>query len=196
MSSAVAMVRKLGENVVKTYSVKAEVLAARADGLRNVFRLGRSHHEDHVIRRLFQRFKQRIESRIGDLVGFVEDVDLVAIPCRRVPGSITELSNFIDTAVRGGVNLDHVDGISCSYFGAGIADAAGLGRRALLRPDGCSTIQSHGQKSSDGRLADAAMPAENIAVSDTALAQRVHHRASDVVLPGNVCEALGAIFAS
>ena len=63
--------------------MKAEVLAARADGLRNVFRLGGCHHEDDVIGRLFQRFQQGIESRIGDLVGFVEDVDLVAIPCGR-----------------------------------------------------------------------------------------------------------------
>ena len=39
---------QLGEDVVELDGVKSEVLAARADRLRNVFGLGGRHHEDDV----------------------------------------------------------------------------------------------------------------------------------------------------
>ena len=74
--------RQLGHDVVELDGVKAEVLAAGADGLRNVLRLRGRHHEDDVLGRFFQGLQQRIEGGIGDLVGFVEDVDLVAIAGR------------------------------------------------------------------------------------------------------------------
>src|SRR4051812_32360679 len=52
---------ELREDVVKLDRMKAEVLAARTDRLRNVLRLGSCHHENDVRRRLFQRFKQSVE---------------------------------------------------------------------------------------------------------------------------------------
>ena len=77
------MHRQLRQNVVELDRVKTEVLAARADGLRNVLRLRGGHHEDDVRRRLFQSLEQGIEGRICNLVCFVEDINFVLIARRR-----------------------------------------------------------------------------------------------------------------
>jgi len=109
---------KLGEDVVELDGMKAEVLAARADGLGNVFRLGGGHHEDDVGRRLLKSLEQRVEGGLSDLVGLVEDVDLVSIPAGRVAGGVAEFSNLVYAAIGGGVNLDDVDGVALSDFNA------------------------------------------------------------------------------
>ena len=70
---------QLGENVVEFDGVKAEVLAAGADGLGNVLGLRGGHHEDDVGGRLFESLEQGVEGGLGDLMRFVEDVDLVAV---------------------------------------------------------------------------------------------------------------------
>ena len=77
--------------------------------------------------RLLQRLEQRVEGRVGDLVRFVEDVNLEAVARRPVTGSVAQLANFVDAAVGGGVNLDHVHGIAGANLGAGVADPAWLG---------------------------------------------------------------------
>jgi hypothetical protein len=59
--------------------VKAEVLAAGADGLGNVLGLRGGHHEDDVRGRLFKGFEQGVEGGVGNLVGFIEDVDFEAV---------------------------------------------------------------------------------------------------------------------
>jgi len=64
--------RSCVRNVIELDRVKAEMLAARPDGLRNVLRLGRGHHEDDMRWRFFQRLQQCVESRIGNLVRLVE----------------------------------------------------------------------------------------------------------------------------
>ena len=120
-------VAQLGDDGVEFDGAKAEVLAARADGLGNVLGLRGGQHEDDVVGRFFQSFEQRIESRVSDLVSFVENVDFEAIAGRAIAGGFAEFANFVDAAVGGGVDFDYVDGIPGANFGAGFADAAGLG---------------------------------------------------------------------
>ena len=72
-------VAELGDDGVELDGAKTEVLAARADGLGNVFGLRGGEHEDDVVGRFLQRFQERVEGSVGDLVSFVEDVDLEAI---------------------------------------------------------------------------------------------------------------------
>ena len=79
--------------------LKAVVLAARADGLRNVLVLGSGHHEDVVIGWLFEGLEEGVEGRVGDLVGFVEDVDFVLVAGGAVAGGVTQLADLIDAAV-------------------------------------------------------------------------------------------------
>ncbi len=174
--------------------MKAEVLAARADGLRNVFRLRGGHHEDDVRRGLFERLEQRVEGGLGDLVRFVEDIDLVTVARRRIARRLAQLANLIDAAVGGGIDFDHIHGVALADLDAGVARAARLGRGSLSRPDLGAAVERHGQNARDGGLADAPVPGKNVAVRDAILAERIEQRARDVVLAGNVGEALRSIF--
>ncbi len=122
---------ELREDVVELDGVKAEMLTARSDGLRNIFRFRRCHHEDDVRGRLFKRLEQGIEGGLGDLVRFIKDVNLVAVAGGRVAGGVAEFANLVDTAIGGCVDFDHIDGVALADFNAGVADTAGLGRRPL-----------------------------------------------------------------
>ncbi len=124
---------ELGEDVVEFDGVKAEVLAAGADGLGNVFWLRGGHHEDDVGGRLLECLEQRVEGGVGDLVSFVEDIDFVAVAGGGVAGGVAEFADFVDAAIGGGVDFDDVDGVALADFDAGIADAARLGGWALGR---------------------------------------------------------------
>ena len=120
-------VAQLGDDGVELDGAKTEMLAARADGLRNVLGLRGGEHEDDVVGRLLQRLEQGVEGGVGDLVRFVEDVDFEAVAGGTVAGGLAEFADFVDAAVGGGVDFDDVDGVAGADFGAGFADAAGLG---------------------------------------------------------------------
>ena len=150
--------------------MKAEVLAAGADGLGNILGLRGGHHEDDVRRGLFQGFEQRVEGRIGNLVGFVEDVDFVPIPAGRVAGGVAQFANLVDAAIGGGIDLDHVYGVALANFNAGVANAAGLGGGALGAADFSAAVERHGHNARDGGFADAAVAGKNVAVGDAVLA--------------------------
>ena len=191
MFSRAAQVSQLLDDLLELHSAETEMLAARADGLRNVFGRSRRQHENYVAGRFFQRFEQRVESRVGDLVGFVENVNLEAVARGTITRGLAQLANFINAAVGGGVDFDHVHGISGANFDAGIANAARLGDRLFRR----AAIQRHGQNARDGGFADAAMSAENVAVSGASLLDGVFQGAGDVVLPDDFGEFLRTVFA-
>ncbi len=69
---------------------------------------------------------------------------------------------------------------------------SGVGRSGGA--DGGSAVEGHGDDAGDGGFADAAMAAEDVAVGDAVLAEGVHQGAGDVVLSGDVGEALRTVF--
>ena len=182
-------VLELVEDFLKAHGAKAEMLAARSNGLRNILRLGRGQHEHDVAGRLLQRFQQSIESRIGDLVGLVENVDLEAIARRAVARSLAQLADLVNAAIGGGVNLNHVHGISRADFGARFAYSAGLRHRLVRRP----AVQRHGQNARHGGLADPAMPAEDVSVRRPALLQGVLQGPGNMFLPDDLGEFLRTV---
>jgi hypothetical protein len=186
---------QLADDVVELYGVEAEVLAARADGLRDVLGLRGRKHEDDVVGRLFERLEQRVEGGVCDLVRFIEDDDLVLVARGFVACGVAEFANVFDAAVGGGVDLDDVDGVALADFDAGVASVAGLGGGALGRTDDVAAVERRGKDARDGRLADAAMAGEDVAVGDAVLRECVEQRAGDVVLPDDVGEELGAVLA-
>ncbi len=127
------MERNCVEDVVEAHRVEGVVLRARPDGLRDVLGLRGRHHKDDVVGRLLECLEQGIEGGVGDLVRLVEDVDLVAVARGAVAGGVAQLADLVDAAIGGGVDLDDIDGGAGSDFGAGIADAAGLGGGAFGR---------------------------------------------------------------
>ena len=65
-------------------------------------------------------------------MSFVEDVDFEAVAGGAVARSLAEFADFVDAAVGGGVDFDDIDRVSGADFGAGFADAAGLGNGMIL----------------------------------------------------------------
>ena len=94
------------------------MLTARPDSLRNVFRLRRRQHKYHVTGRLLQCLQQSVKCRIRDLVGLVENIDFETIACRTIACSFAQFPDLINATIGGGVNLDHINRISGSDFGA------------------------------------------------------------------------------
>ena len=180
------------DDVVKLDRAKTEVLATRANGLRNIFGLGCGQHEYDVIGRFLQGLEQRVEGSVGDLVGFVEDINFEAVARWPVASGFPELADFIDPAIGGGVDFDHVYRVSGTDFHAGFANSAGLGDGMIFRP----AIQGRGQDSSHGGLTDAAVATEDVAVSAASLRNSVLEGAGDVLLSDDLREPLGTVFAS
>ncbi len=181
---------QLANNLFEPDRVKAEVLAARSDCLRDIFRLGGRHHEDDVPGRLLQRLQQGIEGRIGDLVGLVENPDLVTIASRTIARRIAQFANLINSAIRGRIDLDDVDRIARPNLGARLANSAGLRHRMIFR----AAVQRHRQNSGDRSFAYAAVAAEDVPVRNPLLLNGIFQRASDVVLPNHIGELLWTVF--
>ncbi len=92
--------------------MKAEVLAARTDGLGNVFRLRGREHEDGPIGRLFEGLEEGVPRGVGDLVRLVEDDDLVLALVGGAGLNLGgEKAGVVDATVGGGVDLFDVEGV-------------------------------------------------------------------------------------
>jgi hypothetical protein len=174
--------------------VKAEVLATGADGSGNVFRLRGGHHEDDVRRWFLQSLEQRVEGRVGDLMSFVENVNLVAISGGSVASGVAQFANLVNSAIGGRVDLDHVHGVALANFDAGVTNSAGFGCGTVGRADFSAAIESLSYNAGDGGFADAAMAREDVAVRNAILRKGIEQGASDVILAGNVGKALRTVF--
>ncbi len=161
------------------------------DGPDDLLGLGRREDELEVLRGLLDHLQQGVEARRGDHVGLVDDVDLVAAGGRPEEGLLPQVARIVDTTVRGGVDLDDVDRPRpvARQVPAGLALAAGVGRGTLL------TVQAPGEDARAGGLATAAGPAEQVRVIDPVVPQGLHQRDSDMLLPDDLGERLGAIAA-
>ena len=188
-------VAKLADDGVELHGAETEMLAARADGLRNVLRLRGREHEDDVIGRFFQRLEQGVEGGVGDLVGFVENVDFEAVAGGTVTRGLAEFADFVDAAVGGGVDFDHVDGVAGANFGAGFADAAGLGYRMIFFRKPERQFSAMRQNAGDCGFADAAVSAEDVAVGGASLFDGVLQGAGDVLLSDDLGELLRTVLA-
>ena len=56
-------------------------------------------------RRLFQGFQERIEGILGDLVNFINDINFKSALGRLVPDVLDNLSNLVDAAIGGAIDL-------------------------------------------------------------------------------------------
>ena len=108
---------------------EVEALAAREDRRGQAPRLRGGEHEDDVRRRLLQGLQERVERRLGEHVDFVDDVDLAPPARRRVACVLAERPHLVDPAVRGAVDLEHVERAARRHLAAGLA----LRRRARRR---------------------------------------------------------------
>ena len=167
------------------------MLAAGADGLRNILRLGGRQHEYDVPGRLFQSLQQRVEGCVGDLVGFVQDINLEAVARGTVARSLAQFTDFVNATVGGGVNLDHVNRVAGTDFSTGFADSAGLWDWMILG----TAVQGHRQDAGNGCLPDAAVAAENVAVGRPSLLDGILQSARNMFLSDDFGELLRTVLA-
>ena len=182
------MILHARDQLVEIHRPKAELLAARGDGGRNLVRFGGAQDEDHPLGRLFERLQQRVEGFVGDLVGFVDDEDFVAVARRAVADVLAQLAHFVDAAVGGRVDFDHVRRIAGRDFEAAGADAAGLSGGPF------DAIQAARQNARDGGFAGAALARKDVAVRDAAAANGVLERGPDVLLADQLGKRLRPVF--
>src|SRR5262249_25166825 len=100
-------------------------------------------------------------------------------------------ADFVNAAIRGGVDFDHIDRVPCPYLRARVTDSAGLGHRVVLR----AAIERHGPNPGHRRFPDAPMPAENIPLAYPALFNSVSERTRNVFLPDHFGELLRTVLA-
>ncbi|MCY1239988.1 hypothetical protein D9M72_528140 [compost metagenome] len=125
---------------------------------------------------------------------FVDDVDLIARRYRAVANLFDNLSDVIDTGMRGGVHFDDVDMAAIHDRLAVFARHTKVDRR----PVGLSglVVQRTGEDAGGGGLADPAHTGQHIGLRDAtrfkSVGERAHHR---FLADHQVGEILGAILA-
>ena len=186
----VADLAELADDVGVGDAPEVEALAAREHGAEHLVRLGRGEDELDEFRRLFERLQQRVEGRGGEHVHFVDVEDAVAAFDRGVLHERKDaVVHVLDLVVRGAVDFRHVERRTGHDGLAGVARAAGHGRRAFF------AVERLREDAGERGLARAAGAGEKIRLGDAAAFDGVAERADDVVLPDDLFEGLRAPFA-
>ena len=166
------------------------MLAARGDGGRDLVGLRGAEHEDGPGRRLLDGLQERVERLVGDLVGFVDNENFVAVASRLVAHVFAQFAHFIDAAVGSRVDFDDVHRPAAGDFQTTGAHPARRRRRAF------HAVQAARQNPRHGGLPCPALPRKNIAVSDAVLRNGVFERGLDVLLVDHLPERLRPVFSS
>ncbi len=171
-----ADVAQLFDNFRQWHAAKIKTLAARENGGGNFVDFGGRKNKHHMRRRLFQRFEQRVERRLREHVDFVDDINFALAARRRVARILAQIADFIDAAIRGAVDFQHV---KAAAFGNFLAHRAGVARR--YRRAGF-TIHGFGEQPRHRSFADAARPGKQVSGGEPILRDRIFQRAGDVFL--------------
>ena len=109
------------------------------DRCRYLMRLCRRQNKHDMRRRLFQRFQQRVKSFCRQHMHFIDNIYFITPVDRRKHDFFTQVTDLIDTAVRGSVDLKHIHTAAVIDPLAVGALVTGISSRPLL------TIQSFRQ---------------------------------------------------
>ena len=165
------------------------MVGARPDGADDLLRFRGGEDKLRMRRGFLDELQQRVETRGGDHVGLVDDVDLVAAVHRGEEGALPQVPGVLDTAVAGGVDLDHVDAArpTARQILTGTAHPAGRGRGALL------AVQAARQDAGRGGFAATTRPGKQVSVVDAVVVQGPHEGHGDVILADHLGERIRAI---
>ena len=138
-----------------------------------------------MLRRLFQRFQQRIEAVAGEHVHFVDQVDLEAPARRRVLHILKQLAGVLDLCATRRIHLDQVDKPALIDLQTGRALTAGF------RADAPFAVKTFGQNPGDGGLADPAGTGKQIGVVQPVVIKRIDHGLQHMGLADHLAEQAG-----
>ncbi|SJN39695.1 Putative NADH dehydrogenase/NAD(P)H nitroreductase SCO5049 [Micrococcus luteus Mu201] len=186
-----AQLLEVGDERLRRHEPERVVVGAGADGPDDLLRLRGGEDELQMLRRLLHDLEQRVEARRGDHVRLVDDEDLVAVPDRGERGPFAQAAGVLHTAVRGRVDLQHVQRArpAGGQVPARVALAARRGRGAL------GAVQAAREDAGGRGLAAAARAGEEVGVVHAVLRQCGAQRDRDMVLPDHVLETVRAVAA-
>ena len=92
----------------KAQGLEREPQASGKNGGRNFVKLSGGQYEYHVVRRLLQGFKKRIEGSRTEHVYLINNIYLVAAFHRWVLHIFPDLTNVIHSIIGGGIDFQHI----------------------------------------------------------------------------------------
>ena len=160
-----AHVDEVCAHLVRRDGVEVEALHARENGGEDLLRIGRTHDEDDVRRRLLERLEQRVERRGRQHVDLVDDVDLVTATDGRVVDAVDDLlAHVVDARAACRVELVDIRVLAGSDEATLLAGAIRQVTLALLAHEGLREDARH------GGLAGTTRAAEEVRMARAALA--------------------------
>ena len=156
----------------------------RRDHLRE---LRGAEDEDEVGRGLFDQLQQGVPRSRRQLVGLVDDVDLVAAFRGLEHRPLADLAHLVDPPLGRGVHLDHVERRPVRDRPRDAGGRVEVGRRPSLG------VQGLGEDARHRRLARAARAREQVRLAHLVVLDRVPQRAHDRLLPDHLREVERAI---
>ena len=177
---------ELAFDLVRRQAPDVEALKARDDRRRELLGMGRREHEDDELGRLLERLQEGVPGVLRDLVGLVEDVDLASKVGRGVVDPLAQVTDGVDPAVRGGIDLDQVHRPALADRRAGLA---GIARIAVLE---VRAVDRFREDPREARLARAPRPHEQDRVRNAVRPDGVAEGLDDGLLPDDLGERLGS----
>ena len=168
---------------------EVEALAARDDGGEDFIRLGGREDELHVRGGLLEGLEKGVEGRIREHVDLIDVVNLE----RGIGGSVlhrlAELADLLDAIVGRTIDFEDIERVSFRDFHQ-------LGVIGVKIDGGAARIVERFRENTGSRGFTGATGAyEEVSVGETALFDGVAKGADDVILPQNIFEGAGTIFA-
>ena len=148
-------------------------------------RLGGCENKFDRWRRFFQSLQQRVERVLGDLMNFIDDVNLKSALSRLIADIFDDLANLIDAAIGRTVDFENVDRIALGNLLTLSADAARSRGWTII------AIQRLGENARECGLARAARAGEEVGVVQALRLEGVHEGRHHVLLADDLLEGPG-----
>ena len=151
-------------------------------------RLRGGKNEHHVWRRLLQRFEQCIERLFGEHVYLVYVHNAVAAARGGKLHVVSQISYVINTAVRGTVNLLHIQIAPLGYL------PAYLLIRVKVYLGAAGAVEGFGKNTRGGGFARATGAYKKVRVRQALLLYRIAQRTHHVILPQHILKCARPVF--
>ena len=145
--------------------------------------------KDSIAWWLFQCLEQGIKGFVGQHVCFIKHVNLVLTRGGRHHNLFTQVTDAVNTTIRGRIDLDDIERVARGNLTALLAFVA---RFPINR---MSTIDGFSQETGSTRLTGSSRAGEEIGMCEVTITERVFERANDRFLPNEVTESLRTPFA-
>ena len=177
-------VKQPPRDVLRADAAEVEALTARKDGRRDLVQLGRREDEQHVLRRLFERFEQRVERADGQHMHLVDDEHALFDLRRGVARFVAQVSDVVHAVVGRRVDFGHVEYRAVQNAAAGRTLVARIAVHRML------AVDRPRENFRAGRLARAARAGEQIRMAEASALKLRAQRVGHVLLSDHVRKGL------